>query len=441
MITSKGYALIIVVVVTLIVSFFIGLMTAQIIYNRYSIKNQIQRIQSLYTAESGIKKALFYLKEDPKKGIEWRTGNPLSDRPIKEKLFYNKNEETEISVLDDCGYLKIRAKAMGRYPKFIEAMVAGIIPDELKTNLCMVSDKPLILGNRGQLNGRIKINQEPVFRGGGIEGIIETDATLSLPVVSANLFTNSINYFRYLLSRPGEFETELFSAQVFSPQRKFMAKKFFVNDAILIENKNFDSLWNAGENFTIASTAEIQISGLTKIKNSTIIAIGPIKILDKTNIKFSKVYSETSIELGDETDFSGVLIAPEIKILNRAKTTQPSVLFSGPPFKKGRIIFNSRARAYCNAINLCSGSNSFIEIKEYAEIEGLIYSIAPIIHNGKINGFVYSSGFYGLPLTEDTTNTNVLNGIIQPLSDSDYFIIPVLFNNIRDFKVIQWQEY
>ncbi len=441
MIASKGYALIIVIVVTFIVSLFIGLMTTRIIYNRYSIKNQIQKIQSLYTAESGIKKAFYYLKEGPKKGIEWRTGNNILDRPIRERLFYNKNGETEISVLDDCGYLRIKARALGRYPKLIEIMVAGIVPEELKKNLFMVSDKPLILGNRAQLKGLIKINQEPIFRGGSIEGIIETDASLSLPIVSTNPFTNSIDYFRYLLSRPGEFERELFSAQVFSPQREFPARKIFANDAILIENKNFDSLWNASENLTIASTAEIQVSGLTKIKNSTIIAIGPVKILDKTNIKFSKIYSETSIELGDEADFSGVLIAPEIKILNRAKVSQPSVLICSPPLKNGRIIFNSKAPAYCSIINLCSGNNSFIEIKEYAEIKGFIYSIAPIKHNGRVNGFVYSCGFYGLPLTEDTTNTNVLNGIIQPPPDSDYLTIPILFNNIRDFKVIQWQEY
>ncbi len=438
---SKGYALLIVITVTFVVSLFIGLMVSQYIYQRHSIKSSIQKIQSFYTAEAGIKKAFYYLKEDPEKGIGWRTGNLIVDNPLKEEIFYHQNNEVEISVVDDCGYLRIKSRAIGKFPKTIEIISAGIFPDELQSNLCLISSKPLVLGAGSQLKGRIKLNQEPIYRGGSIDGMLETNSSLSLPVVLTEPFKNSIKYFRYLLSHPENFDRELFSPQVFSPQRPFRAKKIFVNDAVLIENKNFDSLWCAGDNLILASTAEIQISGATKISNSTIVAVGPVRILDKAVLNSTKIYSETSIELREEAKFSGILIAPEIKVSEKAQIFNSSLIYCGVPFKDGKIVFNNELPICCTIINLCQGKNSLIEISSKSEIEGFIYTLAPIKHLGKISGFVYCQGFYNPPITEDTTNTNVLSGVIQPMPAPEYFTIPLIFQEIKDFKIIQWHEY
>ncbi|GAI07396.1 unnamed protein product, partial [marine sediment metagenome] len=58
----------------------------QYILQRHSIRSTIQKIQNFYTAEAGIKKALYYIKEE--KGINWRTGTLLANEPIKDTIFW-----------------------------------------------------------------------------------------------------------------------------------------------------------------------------------------------------------------------------------------------------------------------------------------------------------------------------------------------------------------
>lgn len=438
---SRGIAMIFVIVITGIVSLIIGIMMTQYITHTHSIKSSVQKIQSYYTAEAGIKKAFHYLKEDKEKGIVWRTGDLIQDVPIKEKVFYNRDDEVEISVIDDCGYLRIKSQIKGNPRKLIEMLAAGVVPDNLRNNLYLVSSKPLILNSGSQLNGLIKLNHEPIFHGGGIDGLLETNNSLSLPPFLKKTFTNSINYFRYLLSTPDLFTAELFAPQIFSPANPLPVRKFFVNDAVLIENRNYDSLWHAGNNLIIASTADVQISGYTKMNNALIIAIGSVKILDKSEVKSSKIYSETSIELREEAEFSGILIAPEIKIAEKARVFSPAIIYCGAPFKHGKMIFNNELPVYCNIVNLCSDKNSLIEISECAKIEGFIYSYAEITLRGEISGFVYSRGFREKPVTQDTTNTNIISGIIKPADSLNAFFIPVVFQDIKDFKIIQWQEF
>jgi hypothetical protein len=191
----------------------------------------------------------------------------------------------------------------------------------------------------------------------------------------------------------------------------------------------------------IASTARIQISGLTKLSNATITAIGPITILDKSEVRSSKIYSETSIEIRENAIFSGVLIAPAIRISERAQILNPTTIYCGAPFKYGAMMFNNELPAYCTIINLCSGKGSLIEISESAKIEGFIYSNAFIKHHGEISGFVYCRSFYDEPVTQDTTNRNVLSGTIQPAQSIEPFYLPVVFQEIKDFKIIKWQEF
>ena len=430
-----------VIAITGIVSLLIGLMMTQYLMHTYSIKSSIQKTQNLYTAEAGFKKALYYLTSDSEKGMEWRTGDCFEDEPIIEKIFFGCDDEVQISVTDDCGCLKIISQTKKTPGKKIEATVAGVLPDKLKTNLFVVAQKPLILNGGAWLEGVIKVNHEPIFQGGGIDGILETNSTLSLTPVLGKTFVNSIHYFRYLLSTPGFFTSELFAPQVFSPENPLKAKKIFVNDAVLIENSIYDSLWHAGDNIIIASTADIQISGLTGMKEITVLAIGKIKLLDNIDIKSSKIYSESGIEIAEQANFTGVLIAPEIKIVEKARLSESTILYCGPPFKHGTIIFNNELPCFCNVINLCTDEGSSISIDVESEINGFIYSRAPITHRGKIQGFVFCDGFFEEPITQDTSNTNILSGVIKPPDSIKTIIIPMIFKNIQDFSILNWQEF
>ncbi len=438
---SSGIAMIYVIAVSGIVALMVGIMITQYIVHTHSIRSSIRKVQDYYTADAGMKKAFYYLRNDADKGIEWRTGDLFQDEPIKEKVFYGRDDEVEISVVDDCGYLRIRSQTIRKPGKLIEILVSGVVPDNLKNNLYVASSKPLILNTGSQLEGTIKLNHEPQFHGGRIDGLLETNNALSLPPLLTKTFTNSVNYFRYLLSTPDLFAAELFSPQVLSPENPIPARKVFVNDAVLIENREYDSLWRAGNNVIIASTADVQISGATKMTDVTIIAIGSVKILDKAVVKSSKIYSESSIELREEAEFSGVLLAPEIEIAEMARTFDPTLIYCGPPFKHGKMIFSSELPTHCNVLNLCSSTKSLIAVSERAKIDGFMYSLAPITHRGEIGGFVYCRGFHEKPITEDTTNTNIVSGIIRPADTLKTFFIPSVFQDIRDFKIIKWQEF
>lgn len=94
---------------------------------------------------------------------------------------------------------------------------------------------------------------------------------------------------------------------------------------------------------------------------------------------------------------------------------------------------------YCSIINLCTGGKSKIEINENAEIEGIIYSEAPVTLKGKLNGFLSCNGFY--EDTGDTTNTNIISGIINPPINPELLSVPLIFPDINEFKIIKWQEY
>ena len=430
-----------VIAITGIVSLLIGVMMMQYLMHTYSIRSSIRKTQDFYTAEAGIKKGFYYLTNDMEKGIEWRTGNYFNDEPLIEKVFYGLDHEVELSVLDDCGYLRIKSQTVNRPGKRIEVVAAGILPANLKNNLLVVAKKPLVLNAGARIEGMIKLNYEPIFRGGGIDGILETNSTLSVTPVLNKTFANAIQYFKYLLSTPIFFSAELYAPQVFSPDNTINSSRLFVNDAVLIENNNFDSLWFAGDNIIIASTADVQISGSTAMSNITVLAIGTVKLLDNANIKSSKVYSESSIEIADQAQFSGVLIAPEVRIIEKTKISEPTAIYSGPPFSHGAIVFDNELPSFCNAINLCTDKDSKIEISEQSQIEGFIYSRALVTHHGEIRGFLFCNGFYEKPITQDTMNTNIISGIIKPTESTKDMLIPIIFQKIEDFSVLEWQEF
>lgn len=433
---NRGIALIYVLAITCIVALLIGVMMSQYMLQRHSIKSEILEVQNFYTAESGVKKALYYLEGE--KGINWRTGTYVADQPITDSVFWQRNDEVALSVLDDCGFIAIKSRIKKKPTKSIQVTIAGIIPQALNYSLNVVSDKPIILKEGSKIKGRARLNHEPMFQGGSIDAVLETNQSFQLPPALPGSFSNTISYFKYLLSSPKLFDKELFSPQVFSPEKPLPAKCIFVNDLVLIENKDHDSLWIAGSNQTIVSTAEVQVSGATAMNNATIIAVGPIRILDNAHIKSSKIYSETAIEVRESSSFSGVLIAPEIIISEKTQVINPSNIYCGPPFDHGRIRISSDSLFWGNVINLCSSSKSSTVIDHNAKIEGFVYSFAPVTLRGTVSGYLLCKGFY--ESVTDTANTNILSGVIESSSAPELISIPFLFSEINEFKVIKWQE-
>jgi hypothetical protein len=437
----RGVAMLIVIAITGIVALLIGLMMTQYLMRRSAIRAAIQNVQSFYTAESGIKAAFYYLTKDETKGIQWRTGSLFDDDPMAVDIFQDLADKVVLSVVDDCGYLRISSRVKTSPGKTIKVICAAKVPDNMNNNLYLVASKPLILATGSHITGRIKVNQEPVMHGGSIDGILETSASLSMPPTLAKSFGTSIRHYRVLLSAPDSFETELFSPQVFTTQRTFSAKKIFVNDMVLVENRDINEVWQIPSGVTIASTAQVQISGTTKISDATIMAIGPVKIMDQATLNSVRVYSETSIELKEQSSFSGILIAPEIRISERAETMNSTLLYCGAPLKHGRIILETEVPAYCTIFNLCGGEESQLLVGVNTRINGFIYSLAPITLRGEINGYVYCQGFREDPITQDTTNTNIISGVIRPLQSAVPVILPVVFQEISDFRILEWKEW
>jgi len=435
---SSGVALVLVIAVTFLVSLLIGLMMTQYILKRRQIQTVRQKIQAFYTTEAGLKKALYYLRHAEIKGSSWRTGDFFQDSPIREKVFYDRDDEAEISVLDDFAFLRIRSRAVGQIDQPLQVLIAGVMPEAMKSNLLLVSAQPLILYAGSQLNGLIKLNHEPIYQGGAVNGILETGTTLTLPDILDKPFSSSAEYMKYLLGHPQYFEVELHSPRVFSPQNPLPANRVFVNDAVLLENRDPDLSWRPKNNLTLASTAEIQISGWTIIANAKIAAIGPVRFLDNSKVISSYVYSETGIEITGSANISGMLIAPEIKISKEARCLNPTIIYCGPPFKAGRITLNNDSLNQCCIVNLNAGKNSRTEIIRPAKLEGLVYSRAPITLSGEVTGYVFGQTFYEANLLPDTTKTNILTGIIKQADTSDVLTIPVIFEGIRDFRIIQW---
>jgi hypothetical protein len=438
---AKGIAMITVIAITGLMTLLISLMMIQHFMRRSAIKSAIHNVQNFYTAESGIKKAFYYLTKDETKGIQWRTGDLFSDSPLEENIFYNRNDRVEISVIDDCGCLRITSRVKANPPKLVEIVAAGEVPDNLKCNLQLVASKPLILASGSHVSGRVRVNQELIFQGGSIDAVIENSSSLSMPSVLTKPFGNAIQYFRHLLSDPGSFGCELFSPQIFSMQRPFLSQGIFVNDMVLIENRSTDSTWHVADGLTIASTGEVQISGKTRMNHATIVAIGPVKVMDQSEIKTSKIYSETSVELRDQASFSGVLIAPEIRISDKARLLYSTLLYSGSPFKDGRMSMDSEAPIYCTIFNLSGGKNSLLEISLRTKVTGFIYARAPITLRGEVEGCVLCQGFHENPVTPDTTNTNIISGTIRPAQSAVSLFLPVVFSEINDFRILEWVEY
>jgi hypothetical protein len=429
---QRGAALIYVIAVSGIVALIIGILMTQYILQSRSVSASIQSVQSYYSAEAGVLKTQYYLTET--KGIQWRTG---MDSSIVERVFCSHGDRVEISVADDCGFVKIRSRAKDATGRTIELLAAGIIPDSACVNLCVHTEKPLILGTGSRVNGVVRLNQTPLFQGGSIEGLLETNSDITLPPLLNTSFARSIDYFRTALSEPEYFARELISPQVFSPDNPLPATHVYVNDAVLIENSTTDSVWHVGSDLKIASTAIVQISGSTALENTEIMAIGTVKILDKAELNGARIFSLSGIELADDVSFSGVLIAPYIMVTDRAIISQPSVVYCGLPFESGKISILSDNPVHCCIFNLRQ-AESYIIIDERAQVRGLVYSRAPITLKGEVKGCVYCSGFYDEPVTQDTTNTNILSGTIDTLSG---FVIPLVFENIKKFNILQWREY
>lgn len=435
--TSRGAGLILVIAVCAIVTLITGLMYSRYLIERHSLKNTIRSIQDGYSAEAGIKKAFYYLKADPEKGINWRTGNLWADTLIKDRVFGSINDEVSLSIIDDAGYLRIKSQCRNRT---IEIQAAGILPDSLKTTLTLVSSKPLIINAGSRIAGSVRFNLEPRFQGGSMEGAVETNLGISLPAMNFKSFFDAIKYNRYLLATPQVFEKELYSPQNFSPANPLPFKKIFVNDAVLMDNNSIDSIWPAGTGLVITSTAEIQVSGRTYLSDANLLAIGPVKILDQTRLNEVRIYSETSIEIADEAVVSGILIAPEIKICGKAVIDNPGIIYTGPPFKTGIISIQDQAYVHACIIDNGNGKGFKIETGPDVKVEGLIYSLAPITHQGEFTGYIFCRTFFEPATGSDTVNTNILTGrILNPESNND-FPVPIIFSQIKNYIPIKWQE-
>lgn len=437
---SKGAAMLYVIVFIMLVSLLIGLMTTQYITHRRSLYTAKRKIQDLYTVEAGVKKALWYLSGNTDKGITWRTGTVLQDTPIIEKVFFALDEQVRLSVLDDCGFVRITSETFYRPGAKMEVTIGSHVPEAFRTNLYITAPKPLILQTGSYVRGMVKVNKTPLFRGGGIEGVIETDESLSLPPILTQSFTQSIAMFQYWLTSPHVIDRELFSPQVFSPENPLPCGSLYVNDAVLVENQDMDSIWTAGNHNMIISTADIQISGYTRLDNVCLLAYGSVSLLDSVQVIGSRIYSEAGIHLGHNVRYSGVLMAPQITVTDHARVIEPSLLYCGGTFKSGMIVLSSNIPQYCTIINLCSDKDSRIEIPYGSTVNGFVYSKTPIMHRGTINGYVFCNGFYEETTYEDTTNHNILSGVINPPEDDQSLTIPLLFHETSDFRIIKWHE-
>ena len=429
-----------VILVIGLIALIASIMMTQYLSRLQSIKRTVLTLQSRYNAEAGIKKVLYLMFNDVNYSPLWRTGDLIEDCPVKVGLYHDQADSNLISVVDQCGYIKIKSSTLSGQRKTVEAVFAGCLAENQQVNLYCASTIPLTLSAGSQAKGLIKLKQSPVFQGGSLEGILETNEGLNPMPINTTGLSTAIRYFKYLISSPIIFNTELHSPQVFTPENRIPGTKVFINDAVLIENRNQDSVWHVGIGITLVSTAEIQVSGNTLMSNALLTGVGSIRLLDQAVLDNSMIYSEESIELGDSSVFSGVLIAPQIKISDHARLKDHALVYCGAPFENGCFYVAGTETLSANMINNCAGKKSIIDIGTFSLVQGMVYSQTVISLRGVIQGYVFARNFCERFEPEDTTSRNILCGRIMPLEHAD-IPIPIVFSDIKRLKMRSWQEY
>lgn len=338
--SSKGFSLILV----LIISFILSSLITTYLYFSINQKNRLirrsNREQAFYIVCSGIARITRNLPIFVLKRSESILGGQF-------------NSKIEVNR----GFIDIDASGTFKKERVSINAEYGMKIDSTMNNTAVI----LSTNDSPEINGWVK-------------GKIITG--LDLPPLNKTYINNTINSFYTSLQSPYQADTELFSPQVFSKRRELPKKeKIFVNDAIFLKDDTFDYP------VTLISTSDIIIeSGC--LNNLTLIAFGDIRIQRYARLNNVSLFSASNVVLSGYSYFSGEIISEnEIRVGEFSTIGESSVLVTKG--ENTNIRFTELSTFSGTAISIDeakvgSGYSNIIDIGKDTKCRGLILSLIHI---------------------------------------------------------------
>lgn len=354
--SSKGFSLILV----LIISFILSSLITTYLYFSINQKNRLirrsNREQAFYIVCSGIARITRNLPIFVLKRSESILGGQF-------------NSKIEVNR----GFIDIDASGTFKKERVSINAEYGMKIDSTMNNTAVI----LSTNDSPEINGWVK-------------GKIITG--LDLPPLNKTYINNTINSFYTSLQSPYQADTELFSPQVFSKRRELPKKeKIFVNDAIFLKDDTFDYP------VTLISTSDIIIeSGC--LNNLTLIAFGDIRIQRYARLNNVSLFSASNVVLSGYSYFSGEIISEnEIRVGEFSTIGESSVLVTKG--ENTNIRFTELSTFSGTAISIDeakvgSGYSNIIDIGKDTKCRGLIYSTGRVSIKGEMKGLVCAFSFY-----------------------------------------------
>lgn len=443
---DRGVALVIAILIGFVILAFLSVWINIIITSKHLVTLEQDRIQAFYTAESGLTKALWYLKGNGGKNSLWRT----QDADLEEELFTKKKGNCKIAVKDNGAFLEISSTGKtGKASKTVSALFGEEPSSEFLPALILNSNKELIIEPSSEIRGDLKAALPPANRGGIFSGrFLSLD---KFPSFSSVLYDNAILKYRDIVANPHRADLELFSPQTFDEEHKPDFKGngiVYVNDAVLFQGGAEEEPLIFNGPGTIVSTADIQLSNYVKLIGIALISAGKITLFDHSAMKDGILFSEVEVALRDDSRFSGqVFSIQDITMADRARIEFPSLLYSSGVLTsgkaKGTISVSDEAVVNGTIIShsqsgLGSGNEITVEIGEDAVVNGIIYAQNRATIYGRINGCVAAQTLYIKSSPSDTLNTNRLNGIIDRTALPYEFVLSLGFSQTPKYKMISF---
>jgi len=376
---KSGFALIAAVMVGLTIMTLAAAWIAAIIARGRVADVRQNRLQAEYTARSGIVKFIRSLGAGGQHDVS-------TPQQWEEQVFAD-GEKCGMEASLAYGFAQVAAIGTSRGARHVERVRLGLSPDSLFPEALASADpRGVILEPGAAIEGDIAAPAAPQNWGGVWRGKHKTMAAL-IGLKTGSL-DQALSAFQDVLSNPRRADVELFSTQVFGPERRMPpGRVIYVNDNILVESLDPEARFGETGPKTLAGTADVQVSGWARLEKITIVAAGRITVAGEASLADCILYSPQEIVITDNARFSGMLFSlMDIRLSGRAAVRGPALAYS-PGNPSGRITV-SDGTAFSGSIifagQIAPSSGVFIE--PGASVNGLVYSSGNASIEGAVNG-------------------------------------------------------
>ncbi len=435
---QRGAALIIAISVLLVL---LLLTEAVLILRKTSTRGtllDVQRVKSKYLAEAGVYKAIWYLKGNGGKDINWQVNDFEEELGIAGKYKFSISKEGSnivvASVGESVGDIKIREK--------IKVRLKIALPEAFES--AVLSQNFLrVLSEEIKITGKVVSNDRVVA-----EGLTKIDAVsfskTKFPELDNRYYLENIKALDRMLEEPNRADKTYLGNQVWTPANppQFERyKKIYVQGDVVLKGGGAALQFSGPGTFIV--TGKISFNGAVRIDNDVVfVARGGIIIDNGTDINQCVFYSPQEIQIKSGSVISGAVIGRKsIKI--EGEVNLQSYIYSLPILLektlKGKIQIAGNAKLNGTIISdydSSMGSATYeviVEVGKNAVVDGIVFSknIADI--KGTVNGSVVTVGFKDRIITGGTINRSKL--------PEDYILPHSLEQKLdKAFKIVSWEK-